>query len=138
MGSLMTDTFPKIDDKALLEEGETLAPKFNSDGLITAVVQDAGSKEILMLAHMNAEALQKTIETGESHFWSRSRQELWHKGATSGEIQKIEGILIDCDQDAVVLMVDVAGRGACHTGRKSCFYRVISNEDSAVTLGIKG
>jgi len=133
----MAKEFPKLDDKTLIEEGGTLAPKFNADGLIAAVVQDSTSKEILMLAYMNAEALQKSIETGESHFWSRSRQELWHKGATSGEIQKIEEIIIDCDQDAVILLVDVAGRGACHTGRKSCFYRVISNEDGAITLKMK-
>jgi len=133
----MTNQFPTLDDKIQLESGKILAPKFNADGLITAVVQDSTSKEILMVAHMNAQALQKSIETGESHFWSRSRQELWHKGATSGEIQTIEDILIDCDQDAVILLVDVAGRGACHTGRRSCFYRVVSVDDKAVSLEMK-
>ncbi len=133
----MTNQFPTLDDKIQLESGKILAPKFNADGLITAVVQDSTSKEILMVAHMNAQALQKSIETGESHFWSRSRQELWHKGATSGEIQTIEDILIDCDQDAVILLVDVAGRGACHTGRRSCFYRVISVDDKTVSLEMK-
>jgi len=133
----MTNQFPTLDDKIQLESGKILAPKFNADGLITAVVQDSTSKEILMVAHMNAQALQKSIETGESHFWSRSRQELWHKGATSGEIQTIEDILIDCDQDAVILLVDVAGRGACHTGRRSCFYRVVSVDDKTVSLEMK-
>jgi len=133
----MTEQFPKVDEKNLLEEGQILAPKFNADGLIAAVAQDSTSKEILMLAYMNAQALQKCIETGEAHYWSRSRQELWHKGATSGEIQTIEEIIIDCDQDAVILMVDVAGRGACHTGRRSCFYRVVSNEDGSVILKMK-
>ena len=85
----MSNPFPKIEDKDALENGTVLAPKFGSDGLVPAVVQDHKSNEILMVAHMNAAALQMTLETGESHFWSRSRQELWHKGATSGDIQKV-------------------------------------------------
>jgi len=97
----MTPSFKTIEPDNI-ENGKALQPKFNSDGLITAIVQDIASKEILMLAHMNAEALSKTVETGQSHFWSRSRQELWHKGATSGDIQHVREIRIDCDQDAVI------------------------------------
>ena len=133
----MTDDFPKLIDKALIEEGSVLAPKFNADGLIAAIAQDVSSREILMLAYMNANAFQKTLETGEAHYWSRSRQELWHKGATSGEIQTIKEILIDCDQDAILLLVDVDGRGACHTGRKSCFYRAVTHENGVTSLKMK-
>lgn len=96
--------------------------RYGADGLIAAVVQDIMTKEVLMVAWMNEEALQKTIESGEAHFWSRSRQSLWHKGATSGHIQRVREIRLDCDQDCVVLLVDPAGP-ACHTGRVSCFYR---------------
>lgn len=116
-----------------VEETDTLQPKWNADGLIAAIAQDAESKDILMIAWMNEEALQKTIETGEAHYWSRSRKELWHKGATSGNIQKIASILIDCDQDAVLLMVEQVGSAACHTGRKSCFYRSVG-KDSKLTF----
>lgn len=119
-----------------LDETLTLSPNYNSDGLITSIVQDAASREILMLAWMNEEALLKTIETGEAHFWSRSRQELWHKGATSGAVQHVREIRIDCDQDAVLLLVEQDGAGACHTGRKSCFYRraVRNLESGALSL----
>jgi phosphoribosyl-AMP cyclohydrolase len=95
---------------------------WDSDGLIPAIVQDACSGEVLMLAWMNGEALQKTRKSGESWFWSRSRQELWHKGAASGNIQKIVEIRYDCDADALLLRVDPAGP-ACHTGERSCFFR---------------
>ena len=98
--------------------------KFDDRGLITAVVQDATTKDVLMVAWMNAEALQLTQDTGEAHFWSRSRQELWHKGGTSGNIQRIREIKIDCDGDTLLLLVDPAGP-ACHTGETSCFYREI-------------
>jgi phosphoribosyl-AMP cyclohydrolase len=109
--------FEKIDDKKLLEDGAALAPRFGADGLITAVVTDAASGELLMLAHMNGEALSKTIETGEGWYWSRSRRELWHKGDTSGAIQDVVEMRIDCDQDAVWLKVRVRGSSAtCHTG----------------------
>ena len=132
--SMNQSPFGQSTDKQALESGSNLTPRFDANGLITAVVQDHASGEILMLAHMNAHALQKTLETGQSHFWSRSRQELWHKGATSGEIQQVEEILIDCDQDAVILKVDVSGRGACHTGRRSCFYREIQLENGKPVL----
>lgn len=109
-----------------LEEGVTLTPRFGPDGLITAVTSDAQSGDLLMVAHMNAEALRLTIETGEVHYWSRSRQQIWHKGDTSGQVQTVMEMRIDCDQDAVWLKVRVGGDGgSCHTGRKSCFYRAI-------------
>lgn len=108
-----------------LDKTITLSPNFGENGLIAAIAQDAATKEILMLAWMNEEALKKSIETGEAHYWSRSRQTLWHKGATSGATQKIHEIRIDCDQDAVILMVEQQGEGACHTRRRSCFYRKI-------------
>ncbi|MCR5877670.1 phosphoribosyl-AMP cyclohydrolase [Phenylobacterium sp. J367] len=109
-----------------LETGTTLAPRFDANGLIAAVATHAGTGEVLMLAWMNAEALQKTIDTGEAHYWSRSRGELWHKGATSGQVQVVDELRIDCDQDAVWLKVRPQGDGgACHTGRRSCFYRAV-------------
>jgi phosphoribosyl-ATP pyrophosphohydrolase/phosphoribosyl-AMP cyclohydrolase len=98
--------------------------KFDSNGLVPAIVQDAETKEVLTLAYMNAESLRLTIESGETWFWSRSRQELWHKGATSGNIQKVVEIRADCDADALVVLVTPAG-AACHTGERSCFYRTI-------------
>jgi len=109
-----------------VEEGQQLAPKFNDQGLIVCVTQDALSGQILMVGYMNAEALTKTIETGEAHYWSRSRQVLWHKGATSGLVQHVEELLIDDDQDAIWLRVKVSGSGAsCHVGYRSCFYRKV-------------
>ncbi len=114
------------------DETTALDIQWNADGLIAAVAQDVSTKEILMLAWMNEEAFQKTLETGQAHYWSRSRQELWHKGATSGAIQQVREIRIDCDQDAVILLVDQAGSGACHTGRKSCFYRKIESQNGPV------
>jgi phosphoribosyl-AMP cyclohydrolase len=121
--------------KAELEEGTALTPRFGPDGLITCVTTDAETGELLMLAHMNAEALSKTIETGEGWYWSRSRGELWHKGETSGQIQSVVEMRIDCDQDAVWLKVRVAGDGGCcHTGRRSCFYRRIEISGGRPTL----
>lgn len=108
-----------------VEEGADLAPKFDADGLIPVVTTDATSGEVLMHAYMNAEALAKTIEHGEAFYWSRSRKCLWHKGATSGFVQKIVEMRIDDDQDAVWLRVDVAGDASCHVGYRSCFYRSI-------------
>ena len=122
--------FPTLEDKHILETGDILAPRFDANGLVTAIVQDAETHEILMLAHMNAEALKLTLETGQSHFWSRSRQELWLKGKTSGNTQKVEEIRTDCDQDAVLLRVRVNGNASCHTGARSCFYRKIETVDS--------
>lgn len=98
--------------------------KFNADGLIPAVVQDAATMQVLMVAWMNAAALQLTCETGEAVFWSRSRGELWHKGATSGNVQHVREIRYDCDADTLLLLVDPAGP-ACHTGATSCFYRTL-------------
>jgi len=113
-----------------LEEGALFAPKFDAHGLVTAVAQEAGSNRVLMVAHMNAEALRLTIETGDVHYYSRSRKKLWKKGESSGEIQKLVEMRTDCDQDVVLLLVEQTGRGAaCHTGRKSCFYRTV--EDAA-------
>jgi phosphoribosyl-AMP cyclohydrolase len=113
--------FPPPGPKADLEEGDILSPRFGADGLITAVTSDAETGDLLMVAHMNAEALWKTIETGEAHYWSRSRQTLWHKGDTSGQIQTVVDMRVDCDQDAVWLKVRVGGDG----GWKTCFYRAI-------------
>ncbi len=109
-----------------VEEGEDLAPKFDAEGLMPVVTTDAATGEVLMLGYMNAEAFTKTIETGEAHYWSRSRGVLWHKGATSGLVQKVIDLRIDDDQDAVWMAVDVAGSGAsCHVGYRSCFYRSV-------------
>jgi len=110
------------------DETTEFLPQFNQDGLITAIAQDHETKEILMLAWMNQDALNKTIQTSEAHYWSRSRQELWHKGATSGAIQEVKEIRIDCDQDAIILIVNQKGTGACHTSRPSCFYRKIKSD----------
>jgi phosphoribosyl-AMP cyclohydrolase len=114
-----------------IEEGLALLPKFDADGLVTAVVTDAGNGDVLMVAHMNAEALAKTIETGEAWYFSRSRQKLWKKGESSGHGQRVIELRVDCDQDALWLKVEQLGPGACHTGRRSCFYR-------AAPLGQKG
>ena len=104
------------------ETGLDLDPKYNAAGLVTAVVTDTTSGAVLMVAHMNADALAATLATGEAHYWSRSRRELWHKGATSGAIQRVVEIRVDCDQDCLLLRVEPAGP-ACHTGRQDCFYR---------------
>ena len=101
--------------------------KWDERGLIPAIVQDVTTQQVLMLAYMNAEALRLTLDTGEAHFWSRSRRELWHKGATSGHVQRVREVRVDCDADTILLLVDPAGP-ACHTGEESCFYRVMSNE----------
>lgn len=109
-----------------VEEGAELAPKFDADGLITCVTTDAESGEVLMLGYMNPDAFVKTITTGEAHYWSRSREVLWHKGASSGLVQRVVEMRIDDDQDAVWLRVRVAGSGAsCHVGYRSCFYRKV-------------
>ena len=109
------------------EEGTSFRPKFDGSSLLTAVVQDAQSSEVLMVAHMNAEALQRTRETGMAHFYSRSRDKLWQKGETSGNSLHVERILVDCDQDALILKCRADGP-ACHTGRTSCFYRELQND----------
>ena len=125
----MTDTplFAPPGSHEAVEEGLALTPHFGADGLIAAVVVDDESGDVVMVAWMNAEALARTIATREGWYWSRSRQELWHKGATSGHVQTVTDIRIDCDQDAVLLRVRTAGTGAnCHTGRKGCFYRRVT------------
>jgi phosphoribosyl-AMP cyclohydrolase len=109
-----------------VEEGRELAPKFDADGLIPVVTSDAASGEVLMLGYMNAEALARTIESGEAHYWSRSRRALWRKGATSGLVQRVIEMRVDDDQDAIWLRVQVLGAGAsCHVGYRSCFYRAV-------------
>lgn len=111
------------DKKQILEEGTAFQPQYGPDGLILALAVDRADGTVLMAAWMNEEALRATLATGFAHYWSRSRQSLWKKGDTSGQLQKIHEIRVDCDQDALILVVDQAGGGACHTGRKSCFYR---------------
>ena len=106
-----------------IEEGRAFAPKFDADGLIVCVATDVRSGEVLMVAHMNAQALRQTIATGEAWYFSRSRRALWRKGETSGHAQRVVEMRIDCDQDAVWIKVEQEGAGACHTGRRSCFYR---------------
>ena len=113
-----------------VEEGNDLAPKFDDRGLITVVTTDADSGELLMQGYMNAEALSLTIRTGEAHYFSRSRQVLWHKGATSGFVQKVRELLVDDDQDCIWLRVDVAGGASCHVGYRSCFYRSVPVGDA--------
>ncbi|WP_099866010.1 phosphoribosyl-AMP cyclohydrolase [Pararhizobium haloflavum] len=123
------------EDKSVLEEGSGLTPRFDAHGLITAVVTDADGGEVLMLAHMNDEALRLTIDTGVAHFFSRSRQRIWKKGESSGNEQQVAEMRVDCDQDAVWLKVRVAGHGAsCHTGRRTCFYRRVEGSVSAARL----
>jgi phosphoribosyl-AMP cyclohydrolase len=118
-----------------IEEGLAFAPKYDGDGLITAVATDAASGELLMVAHMNADALAKTIESGEAWYFSRSRKTLWKKGEQSGNTQRVKELRVDCDQDAVWLKVEQVGGGACHTGRRSCFYRAVPlGKGGAVTL----
>lgn len=121
-------TDPATLSHADLEEGTVFAPRFDAHGLITVIAQESGSGRVLMVAHMNAEALSLTVATGEVHYYSRSRKALWKKGETSGEVQKLISLATDCDQDVLLLTVEQTGRGAaCHTGRKSCFYRTLDN-----------
>jgi phosphoribosyl-AMP cyclohydrolase len=128
----MSDTvqFPPAAGSAQLEEGLALTPKFDANGLVICVATDAASGDVLMVAHMNAEALARTVATGQAWYYSRSRRALWRKGETSGHTQRVVELRIDCDQDAVWIKVEQVA-GACHTGRRSCFYR-------AVPLGQKG
>jgi phosphoribosyl-AMP cyclohydrolase len=118
--------FPTAPTTEALERGEIIAPRFNADGLVAAVAQHAQTGEVLMLAWMNAEALRLTLDTGEAHYFSRSRNALWKKGETSGQVQKVVEVRVDCDQDAVLLKVLPQGDGgACHVGFRSCFYRLV-------------
>lgn len=118
-----------------VEEGRSFTPKFDVDGLVTVITTDAASGDVLMVAHMNAEALHRTITTGEAWYFSRSRRALWRKGESSGHVQRVVEFRVDCDQDAVWIKVAQEGPGACHTGRRSCFYRTVPlGQDDAVTL----
>jgi len=130
------DHFPSPSgDKAILEHGDALTPRFDAQGLVTAVVTDADDGTLLMLAHMNAEALHLTIDTGLGHFYSRSRGALWKKGETSGNVLEVREMRIDCDQDAIWLKVAVRGDGVtCHTGAKSCFYRIVDKAPSGHSI----
>jgi len=131
------DFDPPSSDKQVLEESTAFTPKFDANGLITAVVTDARDNALLMVAHMNAEALSLTIETGIAHYFSRSRTKIWKKGESSGNLQSVVEMMTDCDQDALLLKVTVAGHDAtCHTGRRSCFYRTVTLADGAVKLTI--
>lgn len=121
-----------------VEEGDELAPKFDDRGLITAVTTDATSGELLMQGFMNADALALTISTGEAHYYSRSRQVLWHKGASSGFVQRVRELLIDDDQDCVWLRVDVEGGASCHVGYRSCFYRRVPTGKEFASSESKG
>ena len=105
-----------------------LTPDFaKMNGLVPAIAQDAASGEVLMMAYMNEDAWKRTLETGEAHYWSRSRQEIWHKGGTSGHVQKIRSIRLDCDNDTILLLIEQVGGAACHTGFRSCFFRELKN-----------
>jgi len=116
---------PRPDEEAV-EAGTVFSPRFDADGLIVAIATDADSGEVLMVAHMNREALARTIATGEAWFWSRSRRRLWRKGEESGNALAVADMRVDCDQDAILIRVRVAGAGvACHTGYRSCFYRSV-------------
>lgn len=126
---------PASTGKNSVEESAEFTPRFDSSGLLTAIVTDARDGALLMVAHMNAEALRRTLETGIAHYWSRSRQALWKKGETSGNIQKIEEMRVDCDQDALWLKVAVSGQNVtCHTNRRSCFYRTVTMQNGIASL----
>ena len=117
--------FKKRENVAAIEEGKILSPKFDEDGLIPVITTDSKTGEVLMHGYMNSEALKKTIETKEAYYWSRSRKEVWHKGETSGFVQKVIEIRIDDDQDSVWMSVDIGEGASCHVGYKSCFYRSV-------------
>lgn len=124
----MSERFPTLTDTHALERGETIAPRFDDNGLIAAIATHADTGEVLMFAWMNAQALDLTLKTGKAHYWSRSRQELWLKGETSGQVQLVVETRIDCDQDCVWIKVRPQGDGgACHVGFRSCFYRVVED-----------
>jgi phosphoribosyl-AMP cyclohydrolase len=128
MRAMTQASFPTASSKDALERGEVLSPRFDANGLVAVVATHAQTGEVLMFAHMNAEALAKTLELGEAVYFSRSRNEIWHKGATSGQIQQIVEMRIDCDQDCIWLKVLPQGDGgACHVGFRSCFYRVVED-----------
>lgn len=123
-------------DKSI-EETLEFKPRYNDQGLIPCIATSARTGEVLMFAWMNEEALLATLKTGEMHYYSRSRQELWHKGATSGHVQKVKDLKIDCDQDCLWATVDVDPEIACHTGRETCFYRVVKSKDGSDTVHLE-
>lgn len=124
-----------MSDNELRESGDQLMPRFDANGLISAMVVDAADNSPLMFAYMNEEALNLTLKSGEAHFFSRSRNEIWHKGGTSGNVLTVKDIRIDCDQDALWIAVTVQGHGAaCHTGQKSCFYRLVVLQNGETKL----
>ncbi|HEY6115082.1 MAG TPA: phosphoribosyl-AMP cyclohydrolase [Candidatus Dormibacteraeota bacterium] len=130
----MTDT----PSKHVVEEGLALVPTFDADGLVTCVTTDVWTGDVLMVAHMNEQALRRTIETGEAWYFSRSRRALWKKGETSGHTQRVTEMRVDCDQDAIWIKVEQTGPGACHTGRRSCFYREVPlRQVGAITLELR-
>ena len=132
----MSTTFPTAASAEELERGSRLAPRFDANGLIAAVATDADTGEVLMLAWMNAEALKLTLDTGQAHYFSRSRNALWRKGETSGQVQQVVEVRVDCDQDAVWLKVRPQGDGgACHVGFRSCFYRVVQDDGLVLEPG---
>ena len=126
-------------DKTALEEGTLFAPRFDAAGLIVCVTTEHATGAVLMVANMNAEALDATLRTGTVHYWSRSRQTLWRKGDTSGQVQRLVEMRVDCDQDALLLSVEVGGDGGCcHTGRRSCFYRQVVPESPDGRVRLRG
>ena len=130
---------PKSLSKAEIEAGSVFAPKFDANGLVTAITLDASTNEVLMVAFMNEEAIGETLKSGFATYWSRSRNALWKKGETSGELQRLVEMRTDCDQDAIVMIVEQQGHGAaCHTGKKSCFYRKVVLEDGKPALADAG
>ncbi|MBK1639843.1 phosphoribosyl-AMP cyclohydrolase [Rhodothalassium salexigens DSM 2132] len=128
---------PRTDVQAI-ERGDRFAPRFDAAGLMPAVVQDAATGQVLMLAYMNAEAVRRTLATGEAHYFSRSRNALWRKGERSGHVQKLVAMRTDCDQDTVLLTVEQTGPGACHVGYRSCFYRRLAGDPQAPGLVTEG
>lgn len=134
----MSVRFGERGSTAEVEEGATLAPRFDADGLVPAIAADADSGEVLMLAWMDAAALAATIETGEAHYWSRSRRRIWRKGETSGHVQRVREVRLDCDQDAVLVLVEQLGPGACHVGYRACFYRRVVADDGGHRLEVTG
>ena len=139
MTPLASSLFSPQGSRQEIEEGQTFAPKFDAGGLIACVVTDVETGALLMVGHMNAQALERTIATGEAWFYSRSRDKLWKKGETSGRVMRVGELRVDCDQDVLWLRVEQAGAGACHTGRRSCFYRAVvrNGPDAPLTLAFR-
>ena len=123
-------SFPERTDKRAIEEGDLLRPKFDADGLIPCITVDAGSGDILMVAYMNEEALAHTLKSRKATYYSRSRKKLWVKGEESGLVQKVKDVYVDCDQDVIMIKVDVTGEGCCHQGFRSCFYRRVADPET--------